>query len=92
MRRRDFFKLTAAAAAARALPLRAQVDTDPTDYEKFCATPAEQRRFRAFENGRFVNEGLDEKSWAPTAWGEPPALPFREVPGTEFPWNLLSPA
>jgi alpha-L-fucosidase len=90
MRRRDFCKLVAAAAAAKTLPLVAQAgqaeqspafhdfNSSSADYAKFCATPAEQRHFYALENGQFIKEGLDDKGWKPTAWGEPPTLP---IPG-----------
>ena len=90
MRRRDFCRLMAAAAAMRALPMRAQAgDASQTpvfeqfnryteDYAKFCATPAGERPFYALENGKFVKESLDEKTWAPAGWGEPATLP---IPG-----------
>ena len=89
MQRRDFCKLIAAAAAANTLPLGAQTidtqssafrdfDTLSFDYAKFCAMSPAERQFYAFENGSFMKERLDEKSWKPTAWGDPPALP---VPG-----------
>ena len=99
MRRRDFCKLMAAAAAATAVPNSANVPADAAaqdlppetlapgasafdqytqDYAKFCATPAEQRVFYALEGGRIVSEKLDEGTWKPTAWGDPPALPIPE--------------
>jgi len=90
MRRRDFCKLIAAAAAAKTLPLGAQTgqaEQTPAfrdfnsysgDYVKFCATPQDERQFYALENNLLITEKLDEKNWKPTAWGEPPALP---VPG-----------
>jgi alpha-L-fucosidase len=90
MRRRDFCRLMAAAAAARALPMRAQAgdaaetpvfkqfNTYTEDYAKFCATPAGERLFYALENGQFVKENLDEKTWAATEWGDTPKLP---IPG-----------
>jgi len=53
-------------------------DTFTEDYAKFCATPADQRVFYALQNGKFIQEKLDEKTWQPTAWGEPSKLP---VPG-----------
>jgi alpha-L-fucosidase len=87
MRRRHFFKLLGMAAASRALPLRAQTGVQAQsavfsefnayseDYAKFCTTPPDQRQFFAFENGQFLKESLEEKSWKATAWGEPPVLP-----------------
>jgi alpha-L-fucosidase len=72
------------------LPLRAQkgnVSSSPLfqqfvayrkDYAKFCATPPDQRQFYSLANGDIVRENLDEGSWHPTAWGEPPDLP---IPG-----------
>ncbi len=48
------------------------------DYAQFCATPASERVFYALEGGQIVREKLDEASWKPTEWGEPPALP---IPG-----------
>jgi alpha-L-fucosidase len=87
MRRRAFFKLMAMATASRALRLRAHAaaqaqsevpsgfNTYSEDYAQFCTTPQDQRQFFAFENGQFLKESLDEKSWKATAWGEPPVLP-----------------
>jgi alpha-L-fucosidase len=53
-------------------------DTLTQDYAQFCATPAGERTFYALVDGKIVSEKLDEPSWEPTAWGDPPALP---VPG-----------
>ncbi len=90
MRRREFCKLMAAAAAAKSLPLAAQAGdaslspafrefNNPShDYAQFCATPAHQRRFFTLENGQFARTTLDEKSWKSTEWGKAPELP---VPG-----------
>ena len=90
MQRRDFCKLIAATAASAAVPSRAQTadDSQPSlpagfdkyteDYAKFCATPADQRVFYAYEGGNIIQEKLDEKAWTPTAWGSPPRLP---IPG-----------
>ena len=90
MERRDFCKLIAAAAAANAMHVSGQsdppaaenlpagFDTIHQSYEEFCATPVEQRVFYALVNGKIVEEKLDEASWKPTAWGDPPELP---VPG-----------
>ena len=87
MQRRDFCKLLAAAAAATAVPAAGQTG-DATespafhafnsltqDYAQFCATPAGERLFYALEGDQFIKEMLDEKTWAPTSWGEPPSLP-----------------
>ncbi len=90
MQRRDFCKLMAAAAAARAVPTIGQtgdvaqsaafhaLDTYTEDYAAFCATPADQRVFYAYEGGEFIQDKLDEKTWTPTGWGKPPNLP---IPG-----------
>ncbi|MHB1960175.1 MAG: alpha-L-fucosidase [Acidobacteriaceae bacterium] len=90
MQRRDFCKLMAAAAAARAVPTIGQtgdvaqsaafhaLDTYTEDYAAYCATPAGQRVFYAYEGGRIVQEKLDETTWTPTGWGKPPNLP---IPG-----------
>jgi alpha-L-fucosidase len=87
MRRREFCKLIAAAAASTAMPSVGQTagsaqstplngfNTYTEDYAKFCATPAEQRVFYALQNGKIVKQMLDDKSWKPTAWGEAPELP-----------------
>ena len=37
--------------------------TQARDYAEFCATPANERQFYAFEDGRFIEEKLDEKAW-----------------------------
>jgi alpha-L-fucosidase len=37
--------------------------TQVRDYAEFCATPANERQFYAFENGRFIEEKLEEKTW-----------------------------
>jgi alpha-L-fucosidase len=46
------------------------------DYAQFCATPASERVFYALEGGKIIREKLDEASWKPTEWGEPPELPL----------------
>ncbi len=88
MRRRDFCKMIAAAAAASSIPGRGQTgdaaespefhafDTPSEDYARFCATPADQRIFYALQDGKFVKERLDESAWQPTGWGKPPILPI----------------
>ena len=90
MKRREFCKLVAAAAAASAIHASGQdgVSSDATmpagfnslekSYAEFCSTPAEQRVFYALVDGKIVEEKLDEASWKPTAWGDPPKLP---IPG-----------
>ncbi len=97
MKRRDFCKLMAAAAAATAVPAgAASENTAPVQaqaaapaeapgfgkltqhYAQFCATPADQRVFYALVDGKLVSQKLDEATWKPTAWGDPPALP---IPG-----------
>jgi len=37
--------------------------TQVRGYAEFCATPANERQFYAFEDGRFIEEKLDEKAW-----------------------------
>lgn len=97
MRRREFCKLAAAVAAARALPAQsggsaagsalAEFNRYTEDYSRFCAAPADQRQFYELRNGQFVAEKLDEKTWTVSPNSEsgprmPPALP---VPGGS--WN-----
>ncbi len=86
MQRREFCKLMAAAAAARAIPAAGEshgaapagFNTLHQSYADFCATPAEQRVFYALVDGKIVEEKLSEANWEPTRWGRPPELP---VPG-----------
>ncbi len=91
MKRREFCKLMAAAAAARTFPAVGQTagqtagqssapapagfDTLHQAYADFCVTPAEQRVFYALVNGRIVEEKLDEANWTPTGFGNAPELP-----------------
>src|SRR5579863_5879193 len=81
MQRREFCKLMAAAAAARAVSAKGQSAAPPDfnkltrTYEKFCATPENERVFYALVNGKIVEKKLDNADWAPTEWGEPPELP-----------------
>ena len=87
MQRRDFCKLIAAAAAARAIPAKGQPALNAPagfnklqqTYEEFCATPENKRNFYALVDGKIVETKLDNANWAPTAWGEPP-----ELPGEDF--------
>ncbi len=90
MRRRDFCRLVAAAAATKAMPAIAHgsemlasnvvdgFDRITSDYAQFCATPADQRLFYALEAGKLVKQKLREGDWRPTAWGDAPSLP---IPG-----------
>jgi alpha-L-fucosidase len=88
MQRREFCKLVASLAAAKAIPTMGQaagLDAVPPgfnslnlSYEEFCALPAEIRAFYALVDGKIVEQKLDEASWKPSAWGDNPELP---VPG-----------
>jgi alpha-L-fucosidase len=83
MERREFCKLIAAAAAARAIPANGQSDAGATagfnklhqSYEEFCATPENERTYYALADGKFVEKKLNNADWSPTAWGEAPELP-----------------
>ncbi|MDE3150169.1 MAG: alpha-L-fucosidase [Acidobacteriota bacterium] len=85
MQRREFCKLIAAAAAAKAVAATGQTgasaraasgfNTLHQSYEEFCATPAGQRVFYALVDGKIVETKLDEAAWTPAAWGKPPELP-----------------
>jgi alpha-L-fucosidase len=87
MQRRDFCRLLAIAAAARAVPSFAQAASDSPlevpnrfneyiqDYGQFCALPAELRVFYKLSGGKIVPEKLDEASWKPAEWGSPGELP-----------------
>ena len=96
MQRRDFCKLIAAAATAEAFPLSAQrapelpsnqFDTYARDYAQFCATPADQREFYELQDGKFVQEKLDETTWqvSPNSESGPHMPPKLPVPGGS--WN-----
>ena len=37
--------------------------TQVQNYAEFCATPAIERQFYAIQDGRFIEEKLDEKNW-----------------------------
>ncbi len=88
MQRREFCKLAAAAAAAGAIRASGQsgatadanlppgFNSLQQTYAEFCSTPANKRTFYALVNGNIVEEKLDEASWKPTAWGDPPKLPI----------------
>jgi alpha-L-fucosidase len=90
MQRRDFCKLAAATAATAALPLHAQsslespselpdgFDKLTEDYAQFCAKSPEERAFYAVADGKIVEQKLNNATWRPTGWGNPPDLP---IPG-----------
>jgi alpha-L-fucosidase len=104
MRRREFVKLVAAAAAgtavgpaASAAEAAAQELAAPKpetmapasadaagfgavtqSYAEYCNTPAAERVFYALEGGKIISEKLDEGTWKPTGWIQPPDLP---IPG-----------
>ncbi|MFZ0517516.1 MAG: alpha-L-fucosidase, partial [Acidobacteriaceae bacterium] len=48
------------------------MNTCTEDYAAYCAKPADQRVFYAYEGGQIIQEKLDEKTWTPTGWGKPP--------------------
>jgi alpha-L-fucosidase len=54
-------------------------------YAEFCETPASERVFFALEGGKVISEKLDEASWKPTGWIQPPDLP---IPGGS--WDGVS--
>lgn len=85
MRRREFCKLIAAAGAARAIPAMGQApdaempagfNTYTEDYAAFCAKPAHERVFYKLSDGKIVETKLDDASWRPAEWGDPPKLPI----------------
>ncbi len=90
MQRRDFCRLLAVAAAAKAIPAIGQsAQENPSelpagfneygqDYARFCALPPNKRTFYKLSNGKIVQARLDNAAWKATAWGSPEALP---VPG-----------
>ena len=88
MRRRNFCKLAASAAAALALPAAAQETTATTtdalsdfetytqDYARFCGTPPDKRVFYVLEKGRFKKAKLNESAWYVSPNSESgPAMP-----------------
>jgi len=83
MERREFCKLVAATVAAQTATARGQSTTGvPTgfnhlhqSYEEFLATPAKDRIFYALVDGRVQEIKLDDATWSPADWGDPPALP-----------------
>ncbi|MDW5265256.1 MAG: alpha-L-fucosidase [Edaphobacter sp.] len=69
---------TEEAAKVAETPSFKSFDTLTEDYATFCATPAAQREFFELKDGQFVKNKLDEATWRPAEWGNPPKLP---VPG-----------
>ena len=89
MQRRDFCKLIAIGAAAKAVPSFAQASLGAAalpagfnrynrDYAQFCALPDRERVFYELSGGAIVPTHLDAAAWKATEWGNPPALP---IPG-----------
>jgi alpha-L-fucosidase len=90
VQRRDFCKLMAITAAARAVPAIGQAAQGSSqdvpagfneytqDYARFCALPPNKRVFYALRDGKIVQQKLNDAMWKATAWGSPEALP---VPG-----------
>jgi alpha-L-fucosidase len=66
------------AAKVAQTPTFKNFDTLNEDYATFCATPESQREFFELKDGEFVKDKLDEATWQPAEWGDPPVLP---VPG-----------
>ncbi|HEX4032630.1 MAG TPA: alpha-L-fucosidase [Terracidiphilus sp.] len=76
-----------ATATAQALRAHAQGESSAfppdfnrlvEDYAAFCGKLPDERMFYALKDGKIVQIKLDNASWHPAEWGEPPALP---VPG-----------
>ncbi len=90
MQRREFCKLAAVGAAAKAIPSFGQIAHDPPsstpsgfdhytdDYAQFCALAPQQRTFYAVKDGKIVPIKLDNATWNASAWGSPSVLP---IPG-----------
>jgi alpha-L-fucosidase len=90
VQRRDFCRLLAVAAAAKAIPaigqsapgnpseLPAGFNEYAQDYARFCALPPNKRSFYKLSDGKIVPAKLDNAAWKATAWGSPEPLP---VPG-----------
>ena len=87
MERRDFCKALAILAAARAVPAFGQGPQDDhvgmpvgfdqyiQDYAKFCALPPEKRVFYQLNEGKIVQQKLDDATWKASEWGSPKPLP-----------------
>lgn len=80
MQRRNFCKLMAAAALAKAAPAFSQSNDVPPgfnryrqDYAAFCATPPQERIFYRVSDGKIVETKLDVANWQPPAWNYNPA-------------------
>jgi alpha-L-fucosidase len=84
VQRRDFCKLLAATAAAKAVPSPASaLNNTQSDvhegfnqyresYADFCAKPPEKRVFYKVSDGRIVETKLDESNWQQPAWNYNP--------------------
>ena len=75
MQRRDFCKIMAAAALAKAAPAIGEANDVPhgfnrytQDYAEFCAMPPEKRVFYCLRDGKIVEAKLDEAAWQQPAW------------------------
>ncbi len=83
MQRREFCKLVAAAAAARAISARGQSAANAPagfnklnlTYEEFCALPEKERVFYALVDGKIAETKLNDADWTPTGWGDDVQLP-----------------
>ncbi len=84
MHRREFCELMMLAAAAKALPAFGQESSEKLtalpggfnrivqDYGRFCALPPDKRIFYKVDNGKIVEEQLDESTWQPPVWNYSP--------------------
>ena len=85
MRRRDFCKWMAMAAASEAISSAVAIPSigqseSPTEfnhftqsYAEFCALPPEKRKFFQIRGNSIVQIRLDESTWQPPAWDYNPA-------------------
>jgi alpha-L-fucosidase len=102
VQRRDFCKLFAVTAAAKALASGAQAasneqsglpesfDHCTQDYAEFCALPPEKRIFYKVSDGKIVETKLDEATWHPPLWNYNPS-PLQVAGGTWDDVPLQSP-
>ncbi len=111
MQRRDFCNLMAIAGASKAMSAFGQIAQDNLpalphgfnryiqDYQTFCASPPEKRIFYVIEDGRIVEERLDEVTWHTPAWNYNPGpvaiagglwdnVPLGSALGASAPKNL----